>query len=361
VAFAPALLGAAVAALLWETGKWGFTLYLRYSASYAKLYGSIALIPLSMLWVYVTWMIVLLGLQIAHAAQTLRAQGRAGLLGLFGRPDEGAGRPLVVDPGASLGVMAAMAANFRAGKSADVCEVAKSTGLDERVTEVLLDRLSAEGLLHKVQRGKETAFALARPPEAIDAKETLRVGHALAAGAPARVEAGSGMPGPYAMLMGLLENTRLALADGKSLADFLLNLPDDRAADGDDARSERGAPDASDGEASDPGRAELVPGPVGPSLGAMVSPGAPGAEDAGRAGATASQAAVLSAHGPENGRAPGGVAGSVAAVAGADRARPSSPGAGGASAPEAAAPTPTIAANTGQNGVRTPERPRAGV
>ncbi|HWQ28598.1 MAG TPA: YhjD/YihY/BrkB family envelope integrity protein, partial [Dehalococcoidia bacterium] len=61
VRWRPALVGAFVAAVLWEAGKWGFTQYLRYSAAYERIYGSIALIPLFLLWVYLTWLIVLLG------------------------------------------------------------------------------------------------------------------------------------------------------------------------------------------------------------------------------------------------------------------------------------------------------------
>lgn len=61
----PALLGAAIAAIMWESGKWGFTTYVHYSAGYSRLYGSLALIPLFLLWVYLTWLIVLFGLQLA--------------------------------------------------------------------------------------------------------------------------------------------------------------------------------------------------------------------------------------------------------------------------------------------------------
>src|SRR5262249_6220086 len=65
----PALSGAAVAAVVWEASKWAFTQYLKFSTGYAKLYGSIALIPLFLLWVYVTWCIVLFGLNVAYYLQ----------------------------------------------------------------------------------------------------------------------------------------------------------------------------------------------------------------------------------------------------------------------------------------------------
>ena len=64
-----ALAGGIFAAILWEASKWGFTEYLRYSAGYSRMYGSVALLPLFMLWIYVTWLVVLFGLQISYTMQ----------------------------------------------------------------------------------------------------------------------------------------------------------------------------------------------------------------------------------------------------------------------------------------------------
>jgi len=65
----PALWGAIVAALVWNLAKWGFGVYVLRLIPYSAIYGVLGLIPLAVFWVYVTWMIVLFGLQLTFAVQ----------------------------------------------------------------------------------------------------------------------------------------------------------------------------------------------------------------------------------------------------------------------------------------------------
>jgi len=68
-----AIWGAAIAALVWSVAKWGFGQYVTEFIPYSKVYGVLGLIPLGVLWIYITWLIVLFGLQLTFTTQHLKS------------------------------------------------------------------------------------------------------------------------------------------------------------------------------------------------------------------------------------------------------------------------------------------------
>ncbi len=68
-----AIWGAAVAALVWSFAKWGFGQYVTEFIPYSKVYGVMGLIPLSVFWIYITWLIVLFGLLLTFTTQHLKS------------------------------------------------------------------------------------------------------------------------------------------------------------------------------------------------------------------------------------------------------------------------------------------------
>ena len=64
VSFRAALVGSVMGSILFETCKWGFKYYITYYASFDKIYGTLAAIPISLVWIYWSWVIVLLGAEI---------------------------------------------------------------------------------------------------------------------------------------------------------------------------------------------------------------------------------------------------------------------------------------------------------
>ena len=67
-----AIWGAAVAALVWTTAKWGFREYVEF-IPYMRVYGVLGLVPLGVFWIFVTWLIVLFGLQLTFTTQHLKS------------------------------------------------------------------------------------------------------------------------------------------------------------------------------------------------------------------------------------------------------------------------------------------------
>lgn len=223
VTLGSAIIGAVVAAVLWESGKWGFTQYLRYSATYSRFYGSIAVVPLFLLWVYVTWMIVLLGLSIAHAIQTHRVVRRHGLAALrWFMPDPSVpARSSLVDPASILAVAAAVADRFGDRLPSEASDVADRAGLEEPIVADMLERLAGAGVLHRVVGGgadETVAYSLSGPPEAIKAVDVVAVGRSLADALEADAPAAR-------RVISELEKAKAEAFKDKTLADFLAVPP----------------------------------------------------------------------------------------------------------------------------------------
>ena len=65
------------ASILWELGKNVFANSVGQSVRYSTIYGSLAVIPIFLIWLYITWIIVLLGLEIAFTHQHFAALVRS--------------------------------------------------------------------------------------------------------------------------------------------------------------------------------------------------------------------------------------------------------------------------------------------
>ncbi|TCV91288.1 tRNA-processing RNAse BN [Luteibacter rhizovicinus] len=65
VSYRHAAMGALLGAILFEIARWGFTLFVRNAPTYQEIYGALAAIPIFLLWIYLSWIIVILGASIA--------------------------------------------------------------------------------------------------------------------------------------------------------------------------------------------------------------------------------------------------------------------------------------------------------
>ncbi len=72
-----ALLGAAIGSILFELSKSLFAGSIGVSVRYSTIYGSLAVVPIFLIWLYIMWIIVLLGLEIAFVHQHFAALVRS--------------------------------------------------------------------------------------------------------------------------------------------------------------------------------------------------------------------------------------------------------------------------------------------
>jgi len=168
VRYRPALWGALVAAGLSETSKWAFGLYVSRALPYLKLYGAIGLIPLFLFWLYLGWLIVLFGLEIAFTLQAMK--------GRVFEHRESRGGFEHADPQWLLPVMVTVARRSARGEPVRRQELADELALRLDAVTELVSCLESEGLLHQVARGgAEAGHALALPPERIPLARVLEI------------------------------------------------------------------------------------------------------------------------------------------------------------------------------------------
>lgn len=72
VPFKSALLGGVVVAILFETAKRGFAAFVTQFPSYELIYGAFAAVPLFLLWVFISWVIILMGAELTRCITVFR-------------------------------------------------------------------------------------------------------------------------------------------------------------------------------------------------------------------------------------------------------------------------------------------------
>jgi membrane protein len=166
VAFRSALIGALVGSSLFEVGKFFFARTTGASVNLNILYGSLAALPIFLIWLYYTWIIVLVGLEVAYTHQYRGARSRPSLEqeGLSGFR-------------ASLEIYLAIAARFQSKAPPPTTEVLSQTvGYPSDRTAFALRSLAQSGLIHRVGLGQDRhgAWIPATPPDQTKLSSVMR-------------------------------------------------------------------------------------------------------------------------------------------------------------------------------------------
>ena len=164
VKFSAALVGGVVAGTLWQLNNvFGF-LYVSRVVSNSKIYGSLGLVPVFMIGIYFSWVILLLGAQIAYAYQNRAAYLQDRLADNVNQR----GREFV-----ALRIMTSLGQRFQnALRPATVFQISTELGIPSRLTQSVLRTLAHMRLVTEVA-GAEAAFVPARPLETINAYDIL--------------------------------------------------------------------------------------------------------------------------------------------------------------------------------------------
>jgi len=151
-----ACIGSALATLLFEWLKWGLAWYLR-GANFQQLYGTFALVPIILVWVYFSWVAVLFGASLASSLGSFRYQPRA----------------LRLSPGAELYGVLRLLGRFdearRDGLGLHLAEIQKrEPGLTDELLQTMISALCE---LNIIQRGESGAWLLSRDLNSVPLSE----------------------------------------------------------------------------------------------------------------------------------------------------------------------------------------------
>ena len=164
VKFWPALIGGAAGGIVWQTAGWLFAMFVATSGQYAAIYSGFAIVILFMIWLYVSWLVLLFGASVAFYVQ---------------HPEYlylGAGEPRLsnrVRERLALSVMNLVTQRFLSGERA--CSMPDFTHLlavPTHVLERMIEALESRQLLIP-SGGDPPLYLLARDPSAVSLSEVM--------------------------------------------------------------------------------------------------------------------------------------------------------------------------------------------
>ena len=155
-----ALLGGIFSGTFWQLSQWAYVDFQVGLARYNAIYGTLAALPIFMVWLYLAWAIVLLGLEVTYAVQNLKSVRRD----LRGGRVSITGRTRVV-----LAVLLYLARCFQRGEPAPSAEaLAAELEIPPRLLGGILDLLQRQGLAVALIRADGVCgFLPAREPDTI--------------------------------------------------------------------------------------------------------------------------------------------------------------------------------------------------
>ncbi|WP_303721957.1 YhjD/YihY/BrkB family envelope integrity protein [Malonomonas rubra] len=161
-----AFVGGIVGGTLWQLAQWAYINFQVGVAKYNAIYGTMAALPIFMIWVYFSWVIVLFGLGVTYAKQNLRTSGR---------DLRGSEVSRNCYEKVSLIILVTLADRFSRGKSAlSQQELAKFLYIPARLCSSILRQLVAVGYVSELcSRLGRRNYQLGRAAENLSLAEIL--------------------------------------------------------------------------------------------------------------------------------------------------------------------------------------------
>ncbi len=155
-----ALIGGAVAAIAFEAMSRGFAMYIAYFPTYKLVYGAFASIPIFLLWIYLSWLAVLLGAMLTATLSHWKSENGA--------------QPLSQDVRLyySLRILKLMSDGLVSGTVQTLPSLSRELRVGYDSLEELLEKMATINLVRHLSG---PGWALVRSPEHVQANELYRL------------------------------------------------------------------------------------------------------------------------------------------------------------------------------------------
>ncbi|MDP8215251.1 MAG: YhjD/YihY/BrkB family envelope integrity protein [Candidatus Euphemobacter frigidus] len=161
-----ALIGGLVAGLVWQAALWGYITFQVGFVKYANIYGALASIPINLVWLYISWNIVLLGAEISFAVQNIRT---------FHGEETALSRSWAYQELVALNLLVRIGSRFLQGKPpGGVEELAGELDVPIRLVNQVLQEMVEGGLINEVS-GNQRLYQPARDLSALTVKTVIEV------------------------------------------------------------------------------------------------------------------------------------------------------------------------------------------
>jgi membrane protein len=167
VRWGPGAIGGVLTGVLFVLWLWACAAMQVSVAGYSRLYGSFAVIPILLAWLFMSWQIVLFGAEVSFAMQNHATY----------RMESGARRASAEARVAmALAVVLDAARGFtQGGGPFESARFAREQGVSVRFLNEVVDELAQAGILAAVSGGDGGRYALLRAPDALPAREVAAV------------------------------------------------------------------------------------------------------------------------------------------------------------------------------------------
>jgi membrane protein len=167
VKWKPALLSAFFCSVLFEFAKGGFNFYVMHVLRASKIYGTLGLVPILLIWIYLTWVLILLGVELSYTIQNLAVLHEQALKKRRTLPLD-----MAIHEDWGLRIVTALVSRFSRGEGPVTKEhLAQDVGLRISNVEDHLSVLVKARILSPVENADEPGYVFTQPIDRLTAAD----------------------------------------------------------------------------------------------------------------------------------------------------------------------------------------------